>query len=60
MRIVGIVGSMRPKGNTNLLVEKVLEGARTASGGADVVVYRISELSIGPCRSCFDVCARKP
>jgi multimeric flavodoxin WrbA len=50
MRVLGIVGSPRRNGNTDILVTEALRGA--ASAGAETERVRLSDLSIGPCRAC--------
>jgi multimeric flavodoxin WrbA len=52
VRVLGIVGSPRRQGNTEILVEEVLRGAEEA--GAQVEKVILSELDIGPCRACDD------
>jgi multimeric flavodoxin WrbA len=54
-RVLGIVGSPRRGGNTEILVDRVLDGARAAGALVDKVI--VSELEIGPCRGC-DACRR--
>jgi len=51
MLVVGIVGSPRKGGNTEILVEKVLEGAK--SKGAETKMFRINEMKINYCQGCF-------
>ena len=53
--VLGIVGSARRGGNTEILVDEVLRGA--AEAGATVEKVILSELSIGPCRGC-DACGK--
>ncbi len=60
MKILGIVGSMKKTGNTNLLVETVLESARKANPQVETKVLQISELKIEPCRGCVEVCSKEP
>jgi multimeric flavodoxin WrbA len=48
MKILGIMGSPRLGGNTDLLVDAALNGAR--SQGAEVEKIVIDKLSISPCR----------
>jgi multimeric flavodoxin WrbA len=52
VRVLGIVGSPRRRGNTEILVEEVLRGAEEA--GAQVEKIILSELDIAPCRACDD------
>ncbi len=54
-RVVGIVGSPRRGGNTEILVDEVLRGAEEAGGLVEKVI--LSDLDIGPCRGC-DGCRR--
>ena len=49
-RILGIVGSPRKNGNTEILVSGILEGA--ADGGAETELVRLAELRIGECDGC--------
>jgi putative NADPH-quinone reductase len=58
MKIVGLVGSPRKKGNTDILVDTFLDGAR--SGGAEVRKYLLAELDINPCQGCFRNCMMNP
>ena len=55
-RVLGIVGSPRPGGNTDLLVDEVLTGA--ANEGASVEKVQLSKLNIAPCTAC-DGCKKK-
>ena len=48
--ILGIVGSPRRKGNTHLLVERILEGAR--GEGAATETLLLGDLKIGECDGC--------
>jgi len=47
MKILGIMGSPRKRGNTELLLDEALRGAR--SQGAEVEKLIVSELDISPC-----------
>ncbi|MDH3891201.1 MAG: flavodoxin family protein [candidate division Zixibacteria bacterium] len=49
-RVLGIVGSPRPGGNTDLLVDEVLNAA--ANEGASVEKVHLSKLTIAPCTAC--------
>lgn len=52
-KICGIVGSPKEKGNVDILVSKVLEGARIY--GAETAKLMLNDLEIKPCQSCgFD------
>ena len=55
MKVLCISGSPRRRGNTELLLDRALEGAKER--GADVEKIVLSELNIHPCRHC-DGCAR--
>ncbi len=47
MKVLGILGSPRRGGNTEILLKAFLEGA--AAGGAEVEEIRLRELKISPC-----------
>jgi len=48
MRVLGIMGSPRVKGNTDLLLDEALKGAQ--SQGAEVDKLTVDKLNIAPCR----------
>ncbi|MCM0080103.1 flavodoxin family protein [Geomonas sp. Red32] len=50
MKIVGIVGSPRKQMNTDILVQRVLDGCQAA--GALVSKIYLGDLNIQPCKSC--------
>ena len=50
MRVLGIAGSPRRGGNTDLLLNEVMKGA--ASRGAEVKTIILSHLKIAPCQHC--------
>ncbi len=50
MRVLGIMGSPRLKGNTDLLLEEALKGAQ--SQGAEVEKILVDKLNIAPCQEC--------
>lgn len=50
VRVVGIFGSPRRDGNSDILLNRALEGAE--SGGAAVERIIIRDLKIAPCNSC--------
>ena len=60
MEILGLVGSMRKDGNTNRLVQAVLDAAKKADGGVETEVLQLADLKIAPCHACYDVCAKEP
>ena len=53
MRVLGISGSPRRGGNTDLLLAEVMKGA--ASRGAEVKTIILNDLKIAPCQHC-DAC----
>jgi multimeric flavodoxin WrbA len=53
LRVLGIVGSPRRGGNTDVLVTEVLAGA--AAAGAEVEKVVLTDLKIAPCSAC-DAC----
>lgn len=50
MKVLGICGSPREDGNSDLLLEKALQGAKSA--GADVTSLRAADLDISGCHEC--------
>lgn len=50
MDIVALMGSPRKHGNTDQLLDKMIEGAR--DNGHNVVKHYISDLNVNPCRGC--------
>ncbi len=50
MKIIGIAGSPRRNGNTDILLQQVMSGA--ARAGADTRIVVLSALNIAPCRHC--------
>jgi len=55
MKVLGIAGSPRRGGNTDLLLAEVMRGA--ASKGAEVKTIILNELTIAPCQHC-DACLK--
>ena len=53
MKVLGIAGSPRRGGNTDLLLAEVMKGA--ASKGAEVKTIILNDLKIAPCQHC-DAC----
>ena len=53
MKVIGIAGSPRRGGNTDLLLAEVMKGA--ASKGAEVKTIILNNLKIAPCQHC-DAC----
>jgi len=56
LKVIGITGSPRRGGNTDLLLAEVLRGA--ASKGAEVKTIVLNDLNITPCQHC-DACLEK-
>ena len=57
MRVLGIVGSPRKEGNTDILVEEVLRGARDAGSNTEKIF--LNDLEIKPCQAeCSDRCKK--
>jgi len=50
MKVIGIVGSRRKKGNTFNIVNKVLESSK--ENGAEVQLINLSDYKINPCFGC--------
>src|SRR5574340_970001 len=55
---LGIAGSPRPNGNTELLVAHVLEAARAE--GAETKLFSLAGKQIAPCLACAECVAREP
>ncbi|MDR7667240.1 flavodoxin family protein [Methanosarcina sp. Z-7115] len=53
MKVIGIVGSPRKNGNTNVLVQQVLTGA--AEAGAETRTFILNEMNYKGCQGC-DYC----
>jgi multimeric flavodoxin WrbA len=53
MKVIGIVGSPRKNGNTNTLVQQVLEGA--AEAGAETRTFMLNDMNFRGCQGC-DYC----
>lgn len=51
MKVLGIMGSPRIKGNTDLLLDEALKGAR--SQGAEVEKIIVDKLKIAPCKEYY-------
>ena len=49
-RILGLVGSYRPLGNTELLVKEIMDNVTEES---EKVLIRLTDLDIKPCRGCM-------
>lgn len=58
VKLLGINGSARPKGNSQFLLEQALEEARAVgSEYLDIEVYKIATKEMAPCDSCY-TCAK--
>ncbi|MBU0759315.1 MAG: flavodoxin family protein [Candidatus Omnitrophica bacterium] len=53
MRILGINGSPRIGGNTDILLDRVLEGARANNADTDKII--LNNLKFSPCQECESV-----
>jgi len=51
MRVLGISGSPRKKGLTDLLLDESLDGARAAGARTDKII--LNDLSLRPCQECW-------
>ena len=51
MKVLGIVCSPRKGGNTEILVQEALDGAKESE--AEIELLRISEMKIAPCDGCM-------
>ena len=49
-RIIGIVGSPRRNGNTEMLVDSIIQGAKEEGAQCQKVILK--DLQIAPCRAC--------
>lgn len=57
MKVLGVVGSPRKKGNTDILIDEVLQGSKAA--GAEFDKIFLNDLKIKPCRAeCSDYCKK--
>lgn len=56
MKILGIVGSNRKKGNSYLLIKEMFRNLPEI----EAKIIQIAELKIKPCKLCFELCAKKP
>ena len=50
MKVLGVIGSPRRRGNTAALVERVLDGGRES--GAETEAVYLSEIDLNPCLAC--------
>ncbi len=56
MKILGIVGPNRKKGNSYLLLKEMFRNLLEI----EVKIIQVAELKIKPCKLCFKVCAKNP
>jgi multimeric flavodoxin WrbA len=57
MKVLGVVGSPRKGGNTDILVDEMLRGARDKGAKVDKVF--LNDLKLSPCQAeCSDYCKR--
>jgi multimeric flavodoxin WrbA len=57
MKMLAVVGSPRKRGNTDMLVDEVIRGARQAGSAVEKVF--LADLKIEPCDGC-DACRKSP
>lgn len=57
-RVLGVVGSPRKKGNTHILVSRILEGAKAA--GAETEIFLLGKLTVRECDGCHACWEGKP
>ena len=50
MKVLGLIGSPRKRGNAAALVERALEGARKS--GAETEAVYLGQIDLNPCRAC--------
>ncbi len=50
MKVVGFVGSPRVNGNTETLVNQILDGS--SEEGAETKIFKLNKLDIGGCQAC--------
>jgi len=58
MKVTAFIGSPRKNGNTDILVEQFLEGARNK--GADTEKIYLYDCKINPCEGCYRNCWLSP
>ena len=59
MKLLGIVGSPRKKGNSFYLVQRALEGAKEEDPAVETKTIQLADLRIEPCQAC-ESCAEEP
>jgi len=51
LKVLGLVGSPRDGGNTEIMVKEILEGS--SENGAETKIYNLNKLDIKPCQACM-------
>jgi multimeric flavodoxin WrbA len=59
MKILGIVGSPRERGNSFLLIEKALQSAKKEKSSLQTEIIQLSKQKIRSCKAC-ESCADEP
>lgn len=57
MKIIGICGSPRKGGNTEILLKEALKGAEEAGAETELILLR--EKNIASCKGCIEFCMKK-
>jgi len=52
-QVLGIMASARKAGNTDMLLDAALDGARQSGAQADKII--INDLKFVPCQACFEM-----
>ena len=52
IKVLGLLGSARRGGNSDVLLENVVDGIKSANSDVEVEVIRLSKLKITPCLNC--------
>lgn len=52
IKVLGLLGSARRGGNSEVLLENVVDGIRSIDSDVEVEVIRLSKLKINPCLNC--------
>jgi multimeric flavodoxin WrbA len=59
MFLLGINGSMRKDGNTNILIDAVFKSAEKQNPKVKTKILQLRDLKIGPCLSDYEKCCKK-
>ncbi|SDC62192.1 MULTISPECIES: flavodoxin family protein [unclassified Candidatus Frackibacter] len=54
IRVLGIKGSPRVKSNSNLMLDKVVEGIKDTSKEPDIKIISPTKMDISPCQGCYN------